>query len=154
MKKIYPVILLLVIGLAAAAFAAEKSFKATLSGSEVVPPVTTMAKGEATFELSKDGKKLSYEVKVSDIENVTASHIHMGKTGENGPPVAMIQIKGKHSGKFSGTLAKGTITAKDLMTSLKGKTVGDLASEIESGNTYVNVHTKKYPDEEIRGQIK
>lgn len=153
MRKLYFVILLLVIGLAGNSFGAEKSFKAMLSGSEVVPPATTSATGEATFELSKDGKKLSYKITVKDIENVTAAHIHKGKMGEAGPPLAPIQMKAK-KGKFSGTLAKGTITAKELMGSLKGKTVNDLVAEIEAGNTYVNVHTAKYPDGEIRGQIK
>lgn len=153
MRKLYFVILLLVIGLAGNSFGAEKSMKAMLSGSEVVPPATTSATGEATFELSKNGKKLSYKITVKDIENVTAAHIHMGKMGEAGPPLAPIKMKAK-KGKFSGTLAKGTITAKELMGSLKGKTVNDLVAEIEAGNTYVNVHTAKYPDGEIRGQIK
>ncbi|HAM50125.1 MAG TPA: CHRD domain protein [Nitrospiraceae bacterium] len=153
MRKAYLIIVLLVIGLATTGLAAEKSFKAALSGSEVVPPVTTIAKGEATFELSKNGKKLSYKVMVSDIENVTAAHIHMAKMGENGPPVAMIKIKVK-KGKVSGTLAKGTITSKDLMGSLAGKTVEDLVAQIEAGNTYLNVHTAQHPDGEIRGQIK
>jgi len=153
MRKVYVIIFLLVVGLSTNGLAAEKSFKATLSGGETVPPITTRAKGEATFELSKNGEKLSYKVKVSHIENVTATHIHMGKKGENGPPIALISAKSeKH--KFRGTLAEGTITLKELMGPLKGKTVKDLVAEIQSGNAYLNVHTEKYPNGEIRGQIK
>jgi len=144
MKRIYLIIFLLIIGLATTGIAAEKSFKATLSGSECVPAVMTPAKGEATFELSKDGKELSYSIIVTDIENVTAAHIHQGKKGENGPPVALIDIKGK----------KGKITTNELMSSLKGKTVKDLIELIEAGNAYLNVHTSKHPDGEIRGQVK
>lgn len=154
MRKVHLIIFLLAICLASTSIAAEKSFKATLSGSKVVPAVKTMAKGEATFKLSKNGNELSYKVKVSDIENITAAHIHMGKMGENGPPLALIDIMGKKAGKFSGTLAEGRITSKELMGSLMGKTVKDLVKEIEAGNAYVNVHTDKYPDGEIRGQIK
>ncbi len=153
-KTMRMIIFLLVIGLATAGIAAEKSFKAALSGSEVVPSVKTMAKGEATFTPGKDGKELMYKVTVSDIENVTAVHIHMGKMGKNGPPVALIDIKGKKAGKFSGTLSEGKVTAKELLGPLKGKTVKDLTKEIEAGNTYLNVHTDKYPDGELRGQIK
>jgi len=140
----YLVISLLVIGLATTGIAAEKSFKATLSGNDYVPAVTTSAKGEAIFELSEDGKELSYNIIVTDIKNVTAAHIHQGKKGENGPPVALIDIKGE----------KGKITVNELMGSLKGKTVNDLIEQIEAGNAYVNIHTGKHPDGEIRGQIK
>jgi hypothetical protein len=150
----FMIIFLLIVGLATAGIAAEKGFKAALSGNEVVPAAMTTAKGEATFTLGKDGKALMYKVMVSDIENVTASHIHMGKKGENGPAVALIDLKGKKAGKFSGTLAEGKITAKELLGSLKGKTVKDLVKEIEAGDTYLNVHTDKYPDGELRGQIK
>jgi hypothetical protein len=130
MKKLYLIIFLLVVGLATTAFAAQKSFKAMLSGSECVPAVQTMAKGDATFTLTKGGKGLSYYVTVSDIEDVTAAHIHLGKKGENGPPVALITNE-KKAGKFTGTLAEGT-----------------------KGNAYLNVHTDKYPNGEIRAQIK
>jgi len=154
MRKMYMIIFLLIIGLATAGIAAEKGFKAVLSGSEVAPAAMTMAKGDATFTLGKDGKELTYKVMVSDIENVSAAHIHMGKMGKNGPAVALIDIKGKKTGKFSGTLAEGKISEKELLGSLKGRTVKDLVKEIEAGDTYLNVHTDKYPDGELRGQIK
>ncbi len=157
MRKIGLVILLLVVGLVTmgttTGFAAEKSFKAVLSGSQEVPAAKSVAKGDATFTLSKDGKELMYKVTVSDIENVDAAHIHLGKMGKNGPPLALIDIKGKKTGKFSGTLAEGKITSNDLLGSLKGKSVQELLKDIESGDAYINVHTDKYPDGELRGQI-
>ena len=153
MKKLYMIVLLLVVGLATYSFAAEKSFKAMLVGSESVPAVETMAKGDATFTPIKDEEALSYYVTVSDIDNVTAAHIHLGKKGENGPPVALI-TNDKKAGKFSGTIAEGTITKKDLMGSMTGKSVEDLIKQIKKGNAYLNVHTDKYPNGEIRGQIK
>lgn len=154
MTRIHLLIALVVVCLVSVGMAADKGFKATISGDEVAPPVKTMAKGEATFQLGKNGAELNYKVTVSDVENVTAAHIHQGAKGKNGPPVALIDIKGKKEGKFSGTLAEGTVTTKELMGSLKGKTVKDLVKEIDSGNAYINVHTGKYPDGEIRGQIK
>jgi len=57
-------------------FAAEKSFKAKLTGNDEVPSVKTKAKGEVKFKLSSDGKKLSYKLYVKNIENTTAAHIH------------------------------------------------------------------------------
>lgn len=133
-------------------------FTATLSGSDAVPAVTTPAHGTATFVLTKSGKSLSYTLSVSDIENVTMAHIHIGPAGKNGP-VAVWLYPSKppavtKEGKFSGVLAKGTITAATLSGPLKGKTVADLVSDIKDGNAYVNVHTKAHPGGEIRGQIK
>jgi hypothetical protein len=134
--------------------AAEGTFKTKLSGKEVVPAVETKAKGEADFKLSKDGKELTYILKLSDIENVTAAHIHAAKMGTNGGPVAGLYAGPKKEGKFSGELAKGTITDKDLIGPLAGKSIGDLVKMIKSGDAYVNVHSEKYPDGEVRGQIK
>jgi hypothetical protein len=129
-----------------------KGFKAVLSGAEVVPPAQTKAKGEATFELRKYGKELYYTIKASDIEGITAAHIHKGKKGENGPPLALLKVT-KNAAKMNEVVAKGEVDKKDLMTSLSGKSVADLLKEIETGDTYVNVHTAKFPDGEIRGQI-
>jgi len=143
-------VLLVSIGIAAG----ERSFKAKLSGSEVVPPVKTTAKGEAIFQLSKDGNELTYKLTVSDIENVTAAHIHDGKVGKNGPPIVNLFTGPKKKGKFSGTLSEGKITTKDLMGQLKGKLFSHFIQMIEDGHAYVNVHSEPHPDGEIRGQIR
>lgn len=133
--------------------ASHNSFKAKLTGGEVMPMITTKAGGEADFKLSKDGKELSYVLKLKGIENVMAAHIHAGKKGENGGPVAGLFAGPEKEGMFSGELAKGVITDKDLVGSLAGKTIGDLVTMIREGGAYVNVHTTKYPDGEVRGQI-
>ena len=134
--------------------AGERSFKAKLSGGEVVPTVKTTAKGEAIFQLSKDGNELTYKLTVADIENVTAAHIHDGKLGKNGPPIVNLFTGPKKEHEFTGTLAEGTITAKDLIGSLKGKLFSHFIQMIEDGHAYVNVHSETHPDGEIRGQIK
>jgi CHRD domain len=139
---------------ASIAEAASDTFKAKLSGKEVVPPVNTKATGEALFILSKDGKELSFTLKVKNIEDVIMAHIHVGKKGENGAPVAPLFGDAKKEGMFSGELAKGTITDKDLVGVLAGKTLADLVKIIKDGNAYVNVHSDKNRAGEIRGQIK
>jgi CHRD domain len=133
--------------------AAGHTFKAMLSGKDEVPAVMTKATGEAIFKLSKDGKELTYTLKVKGIENATAAHIHAGKMGENGG-VAVGLFKGPKEGMFSGVLAKGTIMDKDLVGPMAGKTIADLVAMIKSGDAYVNVHTEKNKPGEIRGQLK
>ncbi len=130
----------------------EQSFKAELSGLEVVPPIMTGAKGTATFQTRGD-KELTYTITVTDIESVSSAHIHKGKRGEDGSPVVNLSIKPGAMGKFSGTLSEGTITAGDFMGLLKGKPLNFLIDMIRSGDAYVNVHTYKNSRGEVRGQI-
>jgi hypothetical protein len=147
---VFAVVLTASLGIAAA----HHTHKATLTGSEIVPPVVTQATGEVTFALSEDGKTIAYTLTVKNIENATAAHIHAGKKGENGGPLAGLFAGPKKAGMFSGELAKGTITDKELMGPLAGKKVKDLDKIIEEGGAYVNIHTEKNPNGEVRGQIK
>jgi hypothetical protein len=48
---------------------------------------------------------------------------------------------------------RGNITDSSLTGPMAGKTLADLISAINNGDTYVNVHTQTHPDGEIRGQI-
>ena len=133
--------------LATSVYAQEQKFSASLSGSQEVPPNTSTAKGWAWLKLM--GDTVWYKVNATGIDKVTMAHIHNAKTGENGDPIAMLQIA-KSSGP---TLAQGNITGSDLMGSLAGKSIADLVAKMQSGETYVNVHTDANPNGEIRGQI-
>jgi hypothetical protein len=136
------------------ALAASDTFTATISGKEEVPAVMTAGAGNAVFTLSKDGKELTYTLKVKDMEDVTAAHIHVGKMRAEGGVAVGLFGGPKKEGKFSGELAKGTITEKNLVGPLAGRTVADLVTMINDGGAYLNVHTAKNPKGEIRGQIK
>ena len=131
----------------------EKTFKAVLSGGEEVPPVKTNAKGEATLRLSPEGDKLTYTLFFSDVKDVTAAYIHMGKKGENGPPVFGLFSEHRKPTVSGTLLAEGTIQAHELIGPLKGKLLRSLVTLMEAGDAYINVHNKEHPDGEIRGQI-
>ena len=131
-------------------YAQDQKFTASLSGDQEVPPNTSTAKGWAWF--NPTGDSVGYQVNATGLDKVSMSHIHGGKTGENGDPIAMLQIM-QSSGPINGTLAQGNITSSDLMGSLAGKSVSDLVSTMQSGEAYVNVHTEANPNGEIRGQI-
>lgn len=159
MRKLQLLVLLIVgaILVALPVWAAENvSFhaKAKLDGKDVMPKVKTKAKGNADFKLSKDRKEMTYKITVKDIENASAAHIHNGAKGSNGPPVVNLYKGSKKQGKFSGVLSEGTLTEKDLMGDLKGKTLDALVDLVKSDSAYVNVHTEAFPDGEIRGQLK
>jgi len=138
--------------------ATPQAFTAQLTGAQEVPPVKTAATGQAVFKLSPDGKFIHYQLKVDKLSNITMAHIHLGQPGKNGavvvwlypasgPPPALKQ------GSFTGILADGTITAKNLAGPLKGKPLNALVKDLAAAKAYVNVHTTAHPEGEIRGQI-
>ena len=136
---------------------AATTFHATLSGKNQSPPIDTPAHGTATFALSNSGKTLKFRLSVADIENVSMAHIHIGAAGQEGPVAVWLypshppaRVK---KGKFTGELATGVITARQLQGPLKGKTIADLVQDIKNGDAYVNVHTVQHPAGAIRGQI-
>ena len=98
------------------AHAQEQKFTALLGGNQEVPPNTSTAKGSASFKPM--GDTIWYNVNVTGIDKVTMMHIHSGKVGENGDPIAMLQIE-KSTGPTNGLLAQGNITSSDLMGHLQ-----------------------------------
>ena len=145
-----------------------------LSSSEEVMPAgvvnTSQARGSAVFQLSQDGKSLSYKLIVANIENAFMAHIHNGPVGSNGPIVVWLfpstaPVQGPlGAGRLDGVIAEGTITAANLVGSLAGHPLADLITLLQSGNAYANVHTNDgvaptntgpgdFPGGEIRGQV-
>ena len=131
-------------------FAQNQKFNAKLSGQEEVPPVQTTASGMAWFKPMQD--KVWFKVNVTDMQGVTQAHIHTAKVGENGP-VVVILYKSDTPQPINGKLAYGNITANLLEGPMEGKKLSDLYTAMSTGSTYVNVHTEKHPNGEIRGQI-
>ena len=58
-----------------------------MTAQDEVPPTTTEATGTADFVIHSNGKIMSYNVNINNIDKVTMATIHQGKKGENGPIV-------------------------------------------------------------------
>ena len=132
-----------------------QSFSATLSGKDEVPPTESNSTGTAKFQVNENNSQVSYWVNITGIKKVNQAHIHNGTSGENGDIVATLS-KGK-SAKGDDRPPQigfaGKITKDDLQGPLKGKEISDLVSLMSDGSAYVNVHTDKYPEGAIRGQV-
>jgi CHRD domain len=151
-------------GLVSPASAGE-NFVAALSGDEEVPARDTLARGVATFKLHDDGAALDYGLNVANIDNVVAAHIHCGAAGVNGPVGVTLFMGAPAGGTVNGTLAEGTIAAPDPGNACGWSDLAAVVAALQSGNTYVNVHTNDgveppntgpgdFPGGEIRGQVR
>jgi len=130
------------------AFSQNSKFISNLLGSNEIPPITSKAAGMAQFTTLNSS--ISYNVVIESINGVTSGHIHLGKPWENGKVVATLFNFNSPRDKVS---EHGLINASQLTGPLQGKPISDLISAIENGNAYVNIHTQKNVNGEIRGQI-
>ena len=132
-----------------------QTFSASLSGKDEVPPTESNSTGTAKFQVDENSSQVSYWVNVTGIKKINQAHIHNGTEGQNGDIVVTLtknkSAKGNDGPPNIGF--SGNITKDDLQEPLKDKELTDLVSLMSDGNPYVNVHTDKYPDGAIRGQI-
>ena len=136
-----------------------------LAGENEVPARPTEAQGQAIMKVAEDGQSISYKLIASNIDNIVASHIHVGPAGSNGPIVVFLYgTAPSGAGRHDGILAEGTFTAANFIGPLAGQPFSALIAQMAAGNTYVNVHTNDgvaptntgpgdFPGGEIRGQI-
>jgi CHRD domain len=109
-------------------------FKADLKGSSEVPPNDSAGSGSADVTVDTETKKLTWTVTSSGLSgNATAAHFHgPAAVGENAGPVVDI----------SAAIASGSADITDQHL-----------ADLQAGKWYLNLHTEKFPDGEIRGQV-
>jgi CHRD domain len=133
-----------------AAYAQEIFAASNMTGANEVPPVNSTASG-STMLLNNE-TFVEYDIAVSGLYNATAAHIHQGRAGNNGPIVATLYNTTDPSpGLFGGF--SGNITATSLEGPLKGHGLSDLVGIMSNGQAYVNIHTIKHKNGEIRDQV-
>jgi len=149
----------LALSLATAAFASTSNpssswYNAALSGDNEIPAVETDASGSVQFKLDKEAQTLEFRMQVRRLDGLTQAHVHFGSRRENGPVAAfLVDPIEPPAGPQQGTIARGVITADDLVGQFAGEW-DRFVSALRTGRLYVNVHTADYPGGEIRGQIR
>ena len=142
------------IWLCAGTSAADELFKATLSGDEEVPPVSTDTSGRAFLRLNNSETAIEFQLHVSDGIGITQSHIHCAPAGVPGPIVVF--LAGLHAagldvdGKW---ISSASFTDASIVNTACGATIAELAEAMRAGDTYVNVHSLEVPSGVVRGQI-
>jgi hypothetical protein len=107
-----------------------------LSGSNEVPPVTTSASGTGTVTINPD-HTVSANITVRGM-TATASHIHEGAAGANGPVIVPFTKTGDNT----------------FQASPGAKLTDSQYASYKAGNLYVNAHSAEHPGGEIRAQLK
>jgi hypothetical protein len=123
---------------------APGDFNTVLTGEEETPPVNTNASGWARFSLTPAVDTLEYLVHVSDIENITAAHLHPGWPGKAGPAEINIYLQDDPREFGPGSPISGTVPIDEPEQVLN----------LISGHYYLNIHTEAHPPGEIRGQVR
>jgi hypothetical protein len=128
--------------LAAPASAAVKRLEANLSGAqETAPGGDPDGTGTAKLRLDRARKRVCFTIRVHDIEDVVAAHIHRGAKGVAGD-IEVELIGGPRSGdRFTGC-AKGV--KRSLIRQILNR----------PRRFYVNVHTADFPGGAVRGQLR
>jgi hypothetical protein len=127
------------------------TYKATLAGTNEVPPVTTTATGTATATLDISTKVLTVTGTYTGLSGaVTAPGALASGAHIHGPAAA-----GANAGVlFNLTATAGTPVTGGTFTQTTTITLTDAQiTEINNGQYYVNLHTVANPGGEIRGQL-
>ncbi|MFO7639543.1 MAG: CHRD domain-containing protein [bacterium] len=131
-----------------------RSFSATLTGSEVVPAVSTAATGNCIANLDAAGTEIGYKLTVQNLENLTSANLHLAPAGRVGEVIAVLYPGPTKPGPFTGTLAEATLRVADLRGPLAGEPMSRMNTVLRAGSTYVQVNTDSFPQGEIRGQLR
>lgn len=139
--------------------------KATLSGYNEVPAVSSTGKGRFDAKIDRDSQTIHYEMTYSGLEGAALqSHIHVGQTHTTGGISAFLCTNLGNApstvpacpvtaGTVSGVIQAGDVIGPNAQGIAAGE-FAELVAAIRAGAAYANVHTNKVPSGEIRGQIK
>jgi hypothetical protein len=141
---------------------AKVKYTATLTGTNEAPtPVVTTAAGK--LDLTKeDSVTILYELSTTaQTDSITMAHIHAGAAGAAGPimvwffPTEASRAPGTGGGTaaaVNGIVRVGRIT-KAGTAFVAPFTWDSLLTRLGTGQSYINIHTRKFGGGEIRGQV-
>lgn len=159
------VLTLVLIGAVSGVFASSsfRSLRATLTGYQEVPTLSTSGSGRFLARINRDETAINWILSYRDTESaVSQAHIHLGARALNGPVVVFLCTNLGNSPAqacpASPATITGTITAADVGAGAAGAgleagNLAELIAALRANAMYANVHTANRPGGEIRGQI-
>jgi hypothetical protein len=133
--------------------------RATLTGYEETPSVSSMGHGEFRATIDDGAQVITYSLTLSGTFNaaIAAAHIHLGQRGVAGGVSAFLCGGGSkgpcpQNGTITGTIAPSDVIGPAAQ-GIAPTEWGELVAAIRAGVTYVNAHSAAQPGGEIRGQV-
>jgi len=120
--------------------------------------VSTVATGSFEATIDEDAQTIDYTLSYSGLEApVLFAHIHFGNRFTSGGVSAFLCGGGGKPDCPQEGMVTGTVTPADVIGPAgQGIAAGEfveLVRAMRAGMTYANVHSTKFPNGEIRGQI-
>jgi CHRD domain len=136
-KKLVALLALAVVALTATALASASPRSEVMLGAKLdAMQDHATSHGTGTFTATLTGSKLSWHLSFKGLTGkATAAHIHLGAKGKSGN--VLIPLCTPCTRASMGTVKLNAMQLRD----------------VTKGATYVNVHTAKNPNGEIRGQL-
>jgi CHRD domain len=127
-----------ILALPSSASSVRRPLHADLNGQNEVGPGDR--NGGGSFAAVIDGNELCYGLAVRDIQDPIFAHIHRGRAGTNGEIVVTL----RHPRNGDPGASSGCVTLRpELRRNIRRR----------PSRYYVNVHTRRFPDGAIRGQL-
>ena len=149
-----------------------KKIKASLTGYQEVPSVSTTATGEFRGQVNNDGTAVDWSLSYSELEgDVLQAHIHLGQKDVNGGITVFLCTnlgngpEGIQPCPPPPATISGTIMAPDVSPNIAATAgtrnnqglntgeFGEFLDALRAGSLYANVHSSKFPGGEVRSQI-
>jgi hypothetical protein len=126
------------VAMPAAAAPNVRTFNTDLTGRNQQPgPGDPNARGHARITVNLNSRQVCTRLTETGIARPTAAHIHSGRAGTSGPPVVTLVTPTGGSSKACTKVSRAL--ARDILDHPRA--------------FYVNVHSKRFPDGAIRGQL-
>jgi hypothetical protein len=136
------------------------SHRANLDGyQEVVGPGSISTIGHGTLRLRVESDRIHFRLRYFDMENpVTQAHIHFAQRHVGGGVIAFLCGGGGQppctspNGDISGVITSAQIIGPTAQ-GIEPGSFAEAVRAIRAGATYANVHSSRWTNGEIRGQI-